>query len=49
MEPDRPAEQGGPSGPVQPAQGGPAAVRPGFSLECAFSTSFCGEKNLREV
>jgi hypothetical protein len=49
MGPDRPVEQGGPAGPVRPAQGGPAAVRPGFSLERAFSISFFGQKIFREV
>jgi hypothetical protein len=36
MGPDRPVEQGGPVGPARPSQGGPAAVRPGFSLERVF-------------
>jgi hypothetical protein len=43
--PDRPAEQGGPVGPVRPAQGVPSAVRPDFSLERAFSTSLIGQKS----
>jgi hypothetical protein len=30
-------------------RGVPAAVRPGFSLICSFSTSFFGQKILREV
>jgi hypothetical protein len=47
--PDRPSEQGGPAGPVRPAHGGSAAVRLGFSPECSFSTSFFGQKILREV
>jgi hypothetical protein len=47
--PDRPAEQGAPAGPVRPAQGVSAAVHPDFSLERAFSTSFFGQKILREV
>jgi hypothetical protein len=46
---DRPPEQGGPAGPVRLSQGGPVAVRPGFSPECSFSTSFFGQKILREV
>jgi hypothetical protein len=29
--------------------GAPVAVRPGFSPECSFSTSFFGQKILREV
>jgi hypothetical protein len=49
MGPARPAEQGGTAAPVPPAQGGPAAVRPSFSLEHAFFTSFFGQKILREV
>jgi hypothetical protein len=30
-------------------KGGPVAVRPSFSPECSFSTSFFGHKILREV
>jgi hypothetical protein len=30
-------------------KGGLAVVCPGFSLECSFSTSFFGQKILREV
>jgi hypothetical protein len=48
-EPNRPVEQGGLAGSVRPAQGVPVAVRPGFPLERAFSTSFFGQKILREV
>jgi hypothetical protein len=49
MGSDRLVEQGGPAGLLRPAQGGPTVVRPGFSLERAFSTSFFGQKILREV
>jgi hypothetical protein len=49
MGQDRPSEQGGPAGTVRPAQGVPAAVSSGFSLERAFLTSFFGQKILREV
>jgi hypothetical protein len=34
--PDRPPEQGGPAGPVRPAQGGPAAVRTVFARNAPF-------------
>jgi hypothetical protein len=33
----------------RPAQWGPSGGSPGFSPECSFSTSFFGQKILREV
>jgi hypothetical protein len=42
--PDRPPEQGEPAGLSDRPSGAPAAVRPGFSPKCSFSTSFFGKK-----
>jgi hypothetical protein len=36
-------------GPVRPAQGVLTVVRPGFSLERAFLTSFFGQNILKEA
>jgi hypothetical protein len=47
--PDRPRNKVGQPARSDRPSGAPAAVRPGFSLECSFSTSFFGQKILREV
>jgi hypothetical protein len=46
---NRPLEQGGPADPVRPAQWGPGGGSLRFSPESSFSTSFSGQKILREV
>jgi hypothetical protein len=48
-EPDRPLKQGGTAGVVRPAQWAPGGGSPRFSPICSFSTSFFGQKILREV
>jgi hypothetical protein len=40
--PARPPEQGGLAGQSDRPRWAPAAFRPGFSLDCSFSTSFFG-------
>jgi hypothetical protein len=47
--PDRSTEHVGRPAQSDWPSGAPAAVRPGFPLECSFSTSFFGQKILREV